>query len=254
VPTALTDSNEICAYYAGHNGDDEWEIRPIKVSITGGNAIITFKIWQVVLAGFTEYMNPQPVGADTPANFETTVDVYRVYNNPNTQVQFMWENSAFLNADCCGACAACQFGTQAGCFHLRDARLGLAVPSPAYWDAGSMTFVQQEWTACRAPDQVRFWYYSGYRNPSLNRSYVTMDPFWEYAVAYFAASKLDQPTCGCSNVQQFIDHWRTDLIITNDPNVNMNVTPELLSNKLGTTLGAVYAYKRVHQNGVRIIK
>lgn len=252
VATVLSDTNEIRAYYAGQGGDDAWEIRPISVSIVGANAVITFKVWQVSLATSLFAIDPQPLDADLAASFETEIDVYRVYNDPGTQVQFLWENNA--GWDCCGSCVACQLGTQAGCFHLRDARLGLAVPAPATWDSRTQEFTGVEWSACRAPDQIRFWYYSGYRNPRLDRSYVTMDPFWEYAVAYYAASKLDRPVCGCSNVNQFIDHWRRDLLINKNDDANFNVTPEMLSNKLGTTMGALYAYKRVHQNGMRISK
>lgn len=252
VPTTVTDKNEIRIYYPGKNADDSWEIRPITVTISGGNAVIQFKVWQVTAANQIENLNPNVLDAHAAATYETLVDVYRVYNDPSTQVQFMWEYDS--GADCCGSCVACQFSTQAGCFHLRDARLGIAVPTPASWDSTDQEFDELDWSACRGPDQARFWYYSGYRNMSLDRPYVMMDPFWEYAVAYYAASKLDRPVCGCSNVQQFIDKWRQDLLVTKDPDMNLNVTPELLSNKLGTTMGAIYAYKRVHQSGVRIIK
>lgn len=250
--TTATVADEIRIYYPGHNGEDGWEIRPIKVVISGGNATITFKVWQIPIETAFEDLNVLVLDADLVASYQTTVDVFRVYNNPATQLQFMWENTG--DCECCGTCVACQFGTQAGCFHLRDARLGLAVPAPATWDEREEEFTIAEWSACRAPDQIRFWYYSGYFNPSLTMPYVTMDPYWEYAVAYYAASKLDRPVCGCSNVNQFIDRWRRDLLINKADDANFNVTPEMLSNKLGTTMGALYAYKRVHQNGMRIIK
>jgi hypothetical protein len=32
------------------------------------------------------------------------------------------------------------------------------------------------------------------------------------------------------------------------------VTAELMSNKLGTSMGALYAYKQIHRNGIRVIK
>jgi hypothetical protein len=252
VPTTVTDEDEIRIYYNGHNGDDGWEIRPITVVLSGGNAIITFKVWQVPVESSIDALNPSPLDADLVASYETLVDVYRVFNNPNTQLQFMWENSGGL--DCCGSCTACQFGTQAGCFHNRDARLGLVVPAPASWDESAEEFTTAEWTACRAPDQIRFWYYSGFRNTRLARPLVTMDPYWEYAVAYYAASKIDRPVCGCSNVNQFIDKWRRDLLINKNDDANFNVTAEMLSNKLGTTMGAVYAWKRIHQGSMRIAK
>lgn len=252
VPTTVTVADEITAFYPNQNGDQTWEIRPIKVTLSGGNAIIVFKSWQVAKATAFDDLTSPVLDADVAASYETAVDVYRVFNYPGTQVQFMWENNGGL--DCCGSCVACQLSTQAGCFHLRDARMGFAVPSPANWDAGTEEFTEVEWSACRAPDQIRFWYYSGYQNKALARPLVTMDPFWEYAVAYYAASKLDRPVCGCSNVNQFIDKWRRDLLINKSDDASFNVTPEMLSNKLGTTMGALYAYKRIHQNGVRVIK
>lgn len=252
VATTVTDPNEIRVYYPAQAGDDTWEIRPVRVNISGGNAIIQFKIWQVAAAGEIEDPNPNVIDADIAGSFETGVDVYRVYNDPSTQVQFMWENSTAL--DCCGSCVACQFGTQAGCFHLRDDRLGLAVPAPAAWDVTSQSFTEQGWSACRAPDQVRFWYYSGWRDMTLDRPSLQMDPYWEYAIAYYAASRLDRPVCGCTNAQQFIDKWRRDLLINKEDDASFNVTPEMLANKLGTSVGAIYAWKRIHQNGVRVSK
>jgi hypothetical protein len=252
VPTTVVTADEIHAFYPGMFGDETWEIRPIKVVLTGGNAVITFKSWQVAIHTAFDDLNAATLDADLAASYEVTVDVYRVYNDPSTQLQFMWENSGTF--DCCGSCSACQFGTQAGCFHLRDARLGIAVPAPATWDDASAAFTEAEWSACRAPDQIRFWYYSGYRNPRLTRPTVTIDPFWEYAVAYYAASKLDRPVCGCSNVNQFIDQWKRDLLINRNDDASFNVTPEMLSNKLGTTMGAIYAWKRINQNGMRVAK
>ena len=250
VATTVTDVNEIHVYYPAKDGADGWEIRPITVSISGGNATITFKAWQIVAANQFDALNPDPLDATDNASYESTVDVYRVYNDPSTQLQFLWEG----DWDGCGSCAACQLSSQAGCFHLRDTRLGIIVPAPGSWDSDTEEFVQSDWSACRDPDQVRVWYYSGYRNPDLTRSYVTMDPYWEYAVAFYAASKLDRPVCGCSNVNSFIDKWRLDAMVVEGEKLSFNVTPEIMSNKLGTTMGAIYAYKRIHQNGIRVTK
>lgn len=252
MATSITDGNEIAVFYPAKDGSDEWEVRPITVSFSGGNAIIIFKIWQITAANKMDVFNPEPLDAEQDASYESTVDVYRIYNDPSTQVQFMWENQPYLN--CCGTCLACQFGTQAGCFHLRNARLGVAVPAPGSWDAENEQFNGAEWGVCREPDQVRFWYYSGFQDKRLARPKVEMAKFWEYAVAFYAASKLDRNICGCSNVQQFIDKWRMDVMVNDVDGVNVNITPELLANKLGTSVGAIYAYKRVHQNGMRVIK
>ena len=250
--TSVTDENEIALYYPAQDGDDGWEIRPIKVSLSGGNATITFKIWQVSAANKMGVFDPEPLDAEADASYETTVDIYRVYNDPSVQAQFLWENFPYL--DSCGSCYACQMGSQYGCFHLRDARLGLAVPAPGTWDSDNERFDVAAWTNCRAPEQVKFWYYSGFENKRLTRSKVEMAKYWEYAVAFYAASKLDRSVCGCSNVANFIDSWRMDVMLNANKSVSVTATPEILSNKLGTTKGAIYAYRRIHQDGIRIIK
>lgn len=250
VPTSVTDINEIHAFYPAKNGADGWEIRPITVTLSGGNALITFKVWQIVAANQLDAINPQPLEAETATNFETTVDIYRVYNDPSTQVQFMWEGCS----TCCGTCVACQFSTQAGCFHLRDPRMGFAVPSPGTWVAADQAFSGLDWSACREPDQIRFWYYSGIQELNLARPKVEMSRYWEFAVAYFAASKLDRPVCGCSNVQQFIDKWRRDAVFSNEEEGAMQLTPEQASNHMGTSLGAIYAWRQIQRNGVRVSK
>lgn len=248
VPVTFTDTNLVHVYYPGHSGDDLFEVRPIQVSINGGFATIVFKIWQIVAANKKENLNADVLDADNPASYETTVDVYKVYNDPSTQVEFLWENGGY-----CGSCVACQLGTQSGCFHLRDARLGFLAPSPGTWNSGDNQFDASDWSVCREPDQVRLWYYSGFVDYRCARPYAELSPYWKYAVAYYAASLLDRPVCGCSNVNQFIEKWRVDLLYA-DENNGYTVTPEFAANRLGTTTGALYAYRRIHQNGVRVNK
>lgn len=250
VPITITDTNEVHAYYPNHSGEDGWEIRPIKISISGGFATITFKSWQIPLGSSMDAFDIQPLDADSAASYETVIDVYRVYNNPATQVELMWENSG----SCCNVCDACQFGTQTGCFHTRDPRMGFIVPSPASWDAATLQFVGTEYSACREPDQIRLWYYSGWRNMSMFRPYAELDPYWKYAIAHFAASKFERPVCGCSNVNQFIEKWRRDSAFSSESEGGFTVTAELAGNRLGTSMGALDAYRRVHQNGVKVNK
>ena len=250
VAVSITDTNEIRAYYPAKSGDDGWEIKPITVSISGGNATITFKAWQVVAANKMDALDADVLDADAAASYETTVDIYRVYNDPSTQVQFLWENES----DCCGTCDACTLGTQSGCFILRDPRLGFVVPSPATWDASASEFVSASWSACREPDQLRLWYLSGYRDQSLSRPYAELSNYWKYAIAYFACSKFERPVCGCSNVNQFIEKWRRDAAYSNDVEGGFTVTAEIASNRLGTSAGALYAWRQIQRNGVRINK
>ena len=252
LATTLTDPNEIHIYYPGRNGDDDWEIRPIIVSFSGGNVTIVFKVWQISAANNFEVLDPQPLDASSAASFETTVDIYRVYNDPSTQLQFLWENDD--SGFCCGTCVACQLSSQAGCFHHRDARMGFIVPAPGSWNSDENGFDAMEWSVCRDPDQIRVWYYSGYVDESMARPYSELSNHWKRAVAYYAASMLDRPVCGCSNVTTFIERWRRDAGFNTDKDLQINITPEFLANRLGTTMGAIFAYKQTKRPGVRINK
>lgn len=250
VATALTDVNEIHAFYPAKDGDDGWEIRPIKVAFSGGNAVITFYAWQISAANQMDALDPDPLDYAAAASYETTVDIYRVYNDPSTQVQFMWEQ----DPDCCGTCSACQLGTQAGCFHIRDERLGFVVPAPGTYDSRENEFTAQEFSSCREPDQVRFWYVSGYLNPRDTRPYAELSNYWKTAIAYFAASKFERPVCGCSNVNQFIDKWRRDSAFSSHEEGGFTVTAEIAANRLGTSQGALYAWRKINHPGIRVNK
>lgn len=250
--TTVTDANEIHLYYPGHNGEDAWEIRPIKVSIGGGNATIIFKIWQVAAENAMDTFDIKPLDADVAGSYETVVDVYRVYNDPSVQLQFLWENDPSLN--CCGSCVACQMSSQYGCFHLRDERLGFIVPAPGTWNTTDQQFDGAEWDACREPDQVKVWYYSGWRDQHLLRPYAELSPRWKRAIAFYAASLFEREVCGCSNVNQFIGKWRRDAAFSSMQEGGFSVTPDQAANKLGTSMGALYAWREIQRNGEKVNK
>lgn len=249
VPVAITNPSEVRLFYPAKSGDDGWEIRPIKVAINGGQAVCTFKRWQIAAANQMDSFEANVLDASDAASYETTVDAYYVYNDHSTQVAFLWENEE----GCCGSCAACQFGSQDGCFHTRDPRMGFVVPTPATWNTETEQFDGTTWSVCREPDQVRLWYYSGFVDNHLSRPYAELAPYWKSAVAYYAASKFDREVCGCSNVQEFVKRWRMDAAFANDSG-QFNLTAEQGANRLGTTMGALYAWRRINQNGVRVNK
>lgn len=248
VPVTTTDLSEIRVYYPAKSGNDLWEVRPIQVSINGGNATITFKVWDITAANQIDSLNPHPLDPDDPTSYESTVDVYRVWNDPSIQVQFLWEGEG------CGSCTACQFGSQAGCFLLRDPRMGFVVPSPGSWDSSTNSFNAQAYSACREPDQVKLWYYSGFKDDTVDRPYAELSPYWKFAIAYFAASKLDKDTCGCSNVTSLIQKMRLDAAYSSMEQGGFTIPVEMAANKLGTTMGALYAYRQIEGNGIKVNK
>jgi len=210
VTTDVADC-EIKVFYPGESGSLDYEIRPIKISSVGGVATITFKAWQVVDQNLTEKLNPEPLTDTVAANYITTVDVYRVYNDPQTQVLFMWEA---LPGSCdCGSstCAICGWGTQNGCLQVRDNRLGFLTYKPGTWDTDSEVFLSAEWSVGREPEKMRAYYYSGYEDRTRSCPRHEMDTALEKAVAYYASTLVDRDMCACSNVQNFLSFWREDL-------------------------------------------
>jgi hypothetical protein len=247
---SAVDTDEVHVYFPGESGADEWEVKPVQVIASGANLVITFKIWQVPDPDLWERLSTDPaaIDGDNIANFLTTVDVYRVYNNPQTQVQFLWEPDPLLGTCGCGSetCAVCTFGTQYGCLHVRDTRLGNVAYSPADWNSSSSDFSASEWSLCRDPDRMRLWYQAGWRwetTDARKRPNVDVDPYWEKAIAYLAITLLNREVCACNNTEHFIDYWRTDLA-RNGNQVSYQNTAQVLNNPFGTMRGAVYAWQR----------
>lgn len=249
----FTDPCEVAIYYPGEGGADEWEIKPISVSIDAGIATIVFRREQCVLPELMAYLRdpdiPRPAGLEGTDNdnFLTTVDVYRHWNDPQQQVTFLWE--PFAVCDCGTGCQLCAFSAQTGCLMQReDPRIGAVSYRPGAWNADDASFDSAIWAVGRQPDLARLWYRAGLRNRSLACPTRTMDPEWARIVAYYAAALLDRPVCECNNVHAWIDHWRQDLA-PNLENVSFQISPEDLNNPFGTRRGAIFAWRRVRQEG-----
>lgn len=229
-------------------GLDEWEIRPISATIDTNTDIATIRLRreQLVLPSLLEAVITTGVEGSNNANFLEEVDVYRKYNDPQRQVQFLWEPFAYGCATCNGnGCPTCSYSTQEGCFSLRDdPRHGLIAFHPATWDADDLDFTPAAWALQRQPDLVRVWYYAGYRDKRKACPMLEMDDDLAYTVSIYAATLLDRPICGCNNVVEFIEKWREDLAKISD-RAKYQITQDDLANPLGTTRGAVFAWKRV---------
>ena len=269
APVAVgTDPCELHVYYPLSNplvlsgGADEWEIRPITVSIVGAVATITFRRDQCVLPEvWSDYFPPagdthlrgvdgvSPVAPAPEVYFLEKVDVYRVYNDPQTQVSFLWE--PFGSSCGCNdsGCALCAYSAQTGCLMVRgDPRLSIVSYRPGSWDADTQQFTSETWVECRQPDIARLYYYAGLRDKRKACSTIQMDGDWERTVAYYAAALLDRPICECNNIQAWVDHWQRDLAISGEE--GLRVSDADLENPFGTRRGAVHAWRRVKKEAL----
>lgn len=249
VPTSVVDACEIAVYYPGHNGEEKWRIRPIDVTISNATATIHFRRELALVETQIESYDVENIRAaagETDDNFLTQVDVYRRYNDPQSQVQLVWEPPPGICDGCGGAgCAACQFSSQTGCLLLRsDPRLAQVVYKPASWNATSLDFDDAALAVGRQPDIVRLYYYAGFRDKALVCPVNDMSAEWTQAVAVYAAALLDRETCAPGD---FVERWQTDLAFTTgaDQLASYSISRSDLDNPFGTRRGAVVAWKKV---------
>lgn len=255
VNTTVTDPGEIAVYFPGEDGANEWEVRPLeRVTIAGGVATITFYRQLVPLPELWAAFAPTAINGDVDANFLEDVDVYRRWNDPQQQAQFLWSQ---LGAPCgnCGSCAACAQGTQWGCLAGRDYPSSIVQYQPGAWNADTGQFDQRAWAERRAPDRVRLWYYAGWRNEKARIPALQMDQAWARAVTYYSLTLLDRPICGCTNVEATVRHWRDELNLnesTQAANSSYQLGQRVLDNPFGAGRGALFAWDSANRVGMKL--
>lgn len=246
APTAVPDT-EVHAFYPGESADITWEIRPVTVSSSGGVVTVTFRREQAVLPELMERLTdlsdvPPSIDGDEDANFLTTIDIYRVYNDPSQQATFYSEGSSC--ASCGGnGCAACDFDVESGCLTVRDPRLGLVAYQRADWDATSSSFNAAGFSQGREPDRLKVWYRAGWQDTRQADPLRTMDPTMERMLAYFAVSKLNTDAPACDNTRHLIRLYQEDLAKSQSAGNGVGQTYQLsdsdLRNPFGTARGAL---------------
>lgn len=252
VTTTVTDDEEIRAFFPGEDGAEEWEIRPVRVSISAGTATIIFKRYLVPDPDLWE-QDPDPgeiwraIDGDDITNFLTTIDVYRVYHDPSTQAIFYNERSS---CSICGGtgCAACNFYTESGCVAVKDERLGIVTYQRASWDED-----EEGWYLVNSeypdPDKIKVHYRAGKVNHRLNRPYTDIDPMWKQAIIYYAMSFFDRNMATSENTHNIWRYQTEDLAVASRER-SFQIGVGDLTNPLGTTRGAISLWKMILQNRI----
>ena len=245
---AATKASEVAVYYPG-TSDDGFEIRPTSVSIASGVATIKARREQCVDLDLLEALDASGVNGHDDTAFLGTVDVFRHWTNPATQVQLRWEGSipGWLGQLCTcngtGVCVACSFITQSGCISARNPKLGQIYITPGTYDSTSGSYTQAIWTGLRSPDGVLLWYKHGLTDDS-----GSMPTEWQRAISYLAASKLDRPLQDCQQLENVARYWSEDLALVNGQNNSrFQVTQRVLDNPLGTTRADVYVWRMIQK-------
>lgn len=260
APTALTDVCEIKVYFAGHGGDPEWEIRPVKSkSISLGVVTITLDSWLLFDPDLWEAF---PGGVDSsfsaidisdPGNFVTEVDLYREFNDfSQASAVFMWEPDALALDGFCSTCtgegcAACSLTTQDGCIHQRgDPDAGIVVPAPGTYDSDSATWAQAAYAVCRDPDSVKLYYFAGLLADRwlAGDTCEALSIFWAQIIAEVATARLTKPPCSCNHIRERYDELREDLARIGRESSTI-LDQNLLANPFGTRRGEVESWRKI---------
>ena len=212
----VTDEEEVVVYHPG----TEFEIDPSSITIAAGAVTIEIPRCRMVILASVD--NPAG-GLDyaTPANFETTVDVVRVYNDPSTNAVLI------SNHSCTAACASmgCSEFTQDACIYVTQPEIGAMQVLPSEYADGAWSRV----TCTRSYEWVELNYQAG----------VDMDT-WKWArqakdaIIRLAHAKMPSEPCGCDPVQSM---WRADATIPD------GLTAERINCPYGLSNGAWRAWK-----------
>ena len=213
VATTVTDINEIFIYHPGTGQ----EMIPSSVTISGGN--VTIEIPRCRTVTIANEDNPATgLNYNDLTNFETTVDIKRVYNDPSINAEIVFPHQC---TDNCGL-NGCSETTQTGCIYIRNPRLGIIDVQPATYLNGSWSGNIANWCGC--PEFVRVNYRAG-RDITFQI---------EEAIIRLAHTLMPAEFCSsCNTWQQF--HKRDNEI----PGV---LTRERLNCPFGVKNGAWFAW------------
>lgn len=187
LATTVTDVNEIAVFHPG----TDVRIVSSKITISGGQLSIEIPRCRTVKQAFANNDNTG-VAYATLSNFENTVDVKRVYNDPST-------NAVLVSPHTCGADCytnGCTETTQAGCIYVRKGRLGIVDVSPATYSGGAWSSTVSN--CCKNYQIVRLNYYAGLIEPTVNM---------KKTVIKLAHTKMPYELCKCDITQQA---WKED--------------------------------------------
>lgn len=219
IVTTVTDTEEIRVFHPG----TDVEIIPSAITISGGNVTIRIPRCRMVLAALAD--NPvEGLAYGDLANFEATVDVKRIYNDPSTNAVLIWPHQ------CTAVCAqgGCTEYTYTGCEYVRLPEIGSLDVTPAIYSAGSWVTGSNP-ACCRGnPQFVKLNYRAG--------TVVTRQ--MEDAIIRLAHSKMPDEFCGCDVWTRL---WRRDRFV---PEI---LTRERLNCPFGLSDGAWIAWSFTRQ-------
>lgn len=214
VGVTLTDTSEVTVYHPG----TEVEINPSSINLNAGTLTIRIPRCRLVKADLAD--NPETGLLYTDlANFESTVDVVRIYTDQSTNATLVAPHS------CSSWCASggCNEYTTPGCIYVVAPLIGTLDVKPASYTDGAW----RPSGVCRPNTRARLNYLAGAR--SLTRQA-------EDTIVRLAHAKMPVEPCGCDVTQRL---WKRD---REEPEVGQ-ATRERINCPFGFSEGAWWAYR-----------
>ena len=224
--------------------DSYWEVTPIRATLDGTTATVYVPSWLMFKPQLQRQISASEIDADSVNSYVDGLEFYRVYNDPSSQVTFLWTNESSCNS------TACAWATQTGCMRVWDARTGIVTVQPGTYDATTSYFTDSGFTQDREPDKVIVNYYSGFREKD-ERNCDELSYYMAMNIAILASAKLNKTICSCESPARIIEKWQEDIsLVNNVRSFNINLTD--LSNPFGTKWGEIYVWNRIKNRGIRV--
>lgn len=257
VSTTVTDIREVKVYFAAHDGDPEWEIRPLRsVTISSGVATIKLDAWLLFDPDIWEaYPNTATPfdGIDITVgdNFVSAVDVYREYNDTTVAGATFYAGGDGYS--CCGGvgCDVCNGESYGGCFGILDNRRGFIQPFPAtYSEASGWAYYYP--AGCQPARRIGLSYYAGLQDKAYlaRKSLDSLSHYMAETIMLLSVARLPAAICSCNNVRDRIKELQKDMSTMRDggdgsPFRARYQGMDIFSNPFGLRVGEVKAWQRI---------